>query len=32
LKPCEQLENGIQDMFVLADDEGLVLRVLEVGA
>ena len=30
LKPGEELENGIQDMFVLADDEGLVLKALEV--
>jgi major vault protein len=30
LKPGEDLENGIQDMYVLGDDEGLVLRALEV--
>lgn len=30
LKPGEDLEDGIQDMYVLGDDEGLVLRALEV--
>ena len=30
LKPGEDLEDGIQDMYVLADDEGLVLKALEV--
>merc|ERR1712061_495832 len=29
LLPGEELENGIQDVFVLGDDEGLVLRALE---
>lgn len=30
LKPGEELEDGIQDMYVLGDDEGIVLRALEV--
>ena len=30
LKPGEELEQGIQDMYVLGDDEGIVLRALEV--
>ena len=29
LQPGEELENGIQDVFVLGEDEGLVLRALE---
>lgn len=29
LQPGEELENGIQDVYVLGDDEGLVLRALE---
>ena len=29
LQPGEELENGIQDIYVLGDDEGLVLRALE---
>ena len=29
MQPGEELENGIQDVFVLGDDEGLVLRALE---
>lgn len=29
LLPGEELENGIQDVYVLGDDEGLVLRALE---
>ena len=29
LQPGEELENGIQDVFVLGDDEGVVLRALE---
>ena len=29
LQPGEELENGIQDIFVLGDDEGLVLRAAE---
>jgi len=29
LQPGEELENGIQDVYVLGDDEGLVLRALD---
>ncbi|XP_072298870.1 major vault protein [Eucyclogobius newberryi] len=29
LRPGERLENGIQDVFVLSEDEGLVLRAVE---
>jgi major vault protein len=29
LQPGEELESGIQDIFVLGDDEGLVLRAFE---
>ena len=29
LQPGEELENGIQDSFILGDDEGLVLRALD---
>jgi hypothetical protein len=32
LKPGEELEQGIQDMYVLGDDEGIVLRALEVSS
>lgn len=29
LRPGEQLENGIQDVYVLSEEEGLVLRAVE---
>lgn len=32
LRPGERLENGIQDVYVLSEDEGLVLRAVETFA
>jgi hypothetical protein len=29
LQPGEKLENGIQDVYVLGEDEGLILKCLE---
>jgi len=29
LQPGEDLESGIQDVYVLSEDEGLVLRAVE---
>lgn len=29
LKPNERLENGIQDVYVLTEDQGLVLKAIE---
>lgn len=29
LQPGEHLENGIQDVYVLSEEEGLVLRAVE---
>lgn len=29
LRPGEYLENGIQDVYVLSEEEGLVLRAVE---
>lgn len=29
LRPGEHLENGIQDVYVLSEEEGLVLRAVE---
>ncbi len=29
LQPGEKLENGIQDVYVLGEDEGLILRCVE---
>lgn len=29
LQPGEQLENGIQDVYVLSEEEGLVLKAVE---
>lgn len=29
MQPGERLENGIQDVYVLSEEEGLVLRAVE---
>lgn len=29
MQPGEQLEDGIQDVYVLSEEEGLVLRAVE---
>ena len=29
LKPGEKLENGIQDVYILGEDEGVILKCLE---
>ncbi len=29
LQPGEKLENGIQDVYILGEDEGLILKCIE---